>query len=136
MFDEKTTTVSTSATSSMAVTITPGAWVTDLALVAFAGTSARVQVYESDGTTLIHEQTKVLPGIAAPSFFDWFFSRALVASGSIVFGGLPRRIAGKIVVTMYGPGSVSLGVLALGVAHWRRRLHFRAANKTQRSDPG
>lgn len=117
MFDEKTSTVSASATSSMEVALSTGVWVTDLALVAFAGTSARVRVYESDGTTLLYDQTKVLPGIASPSFYDWFFSRALVASGSIVFTGLPRRVAGKIKVTMNGPGSVSLGVLALGVTH-------------------
>lgn len=117
MFDEVPSTVMQASASSVSVTLAPGQWVTDIALVAFAGTSARVQVFEADGTTLLQEQTKPLPGIPGPSFYDWFFRDAVALTGSIVFSGLPRRLTGRIVVTLYGPGSVSLGVLALGTAH-------------------
>lgn len=117
MFDEVPSTVSYLAASSLSVTLAPGVWVTDLALVEFAGTSARVQVFEPDGTTLLFDQEKALPGIASASYFDWFFRDDVVTDGSIVFNNLPRRLNGRIVVTLQGPGAVSLGVLALGIAH-------------------
>lgn len=117
MFDEKTSTASSAASSSMSVTLQPGVWATDLALVGLVGTSARVQVYEPDGTTLVYERTQTLPGIAGSSYYAWLFERSIVVAGSVVFSGLPRRRNGRIVVTVFGPGSVALGVLALGTTH-------------------
>lgn len=117
MFDEKPSTRSVAAASTLTLTLQPGVWITDVALVGFAGTSARVQVYESDGVTLLFDQKKPLPGIAETSFYRWFFRDRVVIDGDIVFTGLPRRLNGRIVVTLTGPGEVSLGVLAIGVGH-------------------
>lgn len=116
-FDEKPSTKST-ATGSMTWTLQPGVWVSDIALIAAAGGQARVRVIASDGTTVLYDQTKALPGLAGASFHAWFFrDRGEPVDADLLFEGLPRRLTGTIEVSVTGGGSVSLGVLALGVIY-------------------
>lgn len=117
MFDERPSTLSAAAASTVTFTVAPGVWVTDIALIDLAGTSARVQVYDSDGTTLLWQQTKPLPGISETSYYRWFFRDRVLTDGDLIFSGLPRRLGARITVTLTGPGSVSLGVAAFGIAH-------------------
>ena len=116
-FDEKPSTKAT-ATGSMTWTLQPGVWVTDLALISAAGGQARVRVIGSDGTSVLYDQTKALPGLAGASFHAWFFrDRGEPVDADLLFEGLPRRLTATIEVTVSGAGAVSLGVLALGVIY-------------------
>lgn len=116
MFDQSPGTVS-SAASTLTVTLQPGAWVNAVALVSAVCRTARVQVLASDGVTVLYDQTQELTSIQQASWHGWFMRDRFRASDDVVFEGLPRRVTGRIVVTLEGPGTVSLGVLAVGVQH-------------------
>jgi hypothetical protein len=116
MFDESPSTPTTADTS-LSVTLRPGVGVSDVALVSAVGAQVRVQVIDSDDTTVLYDQTQALAGITEASFHSWFFRDRFVIDTDAVFAGLPRRLTGSIVVTITGAGTVSVGSLLLGVVH-------------------
>lgn len=116
MFDQSPGTTS-SATGSLSVTLRPKGWVNAVALLAITCRTARVQVLAADGSTVLFDRTQDLPGITRTSWHAWFMRDRFRVAGDLVFENLPRRVTGSIVVTLRGPGAVSLGVLVAGVQH-------------------
>lgn len=116
MFDDSPGTTSTGA-GSISVTLRPGAWVNAVALIGAVCRTARLQVLAADGTTVLFDQTQELTNLYRSSFHAWFMRDRFELPDDVVFDGLPRRVTGSIVVTLTGPGTVSLGVLKAGLQH-------------------
>lgn len=116
MFDDRPSTASTGA-GSITVTLRPGAWVNALALVSVVCSTARVQVIDADDITVLYDRTQHSTSLSRSSWHGWFMRERFTAADDLVFDDLPRRVTGSIVVTLTGPGTVSLGVLAVGVQH-------------------
>lgn len=116
MFDESPATPS-SAPTEISVTLRPGTWVNSLALVSAVCRTARVRVYDADGTTLLYDRTQVSTTLTRSSWHGWFMRTRFVVREDFTFEDLPRRVRGTMVITLRGPGSVSVGVLAVGLLH-------------------
>ena len=113
MFDAIVGTKST-ATSSIAVTITPGTIINAVAFVSAVGSAIRVRML--DGVTVVYDQTKNLDSTPIDDWDDYFFA-AQVLTGELVFTGLPRYLSATVEATITGIGTVSVGVMAIGVSH-------------------
>lgn len=116
MFDRSPGT-SSSALNEISLTLKPGVWVNAVGVLAAVCRTARLRQFDADGVTVLYDRTLVSTALVRSSWYGWFMRDRFTVTDDLIFDDLPRRVRGTLVLTLRGPGTVSLGVLTVGLIH-------------------
>lgn len=107
----------TTRTTSLTVTIAPGATVDSVALIDVVCSTAKITVRSSLGGTIIYEKTAGLSGAEVFDWYTYFFSDPLQDITQVVFQDIPTTPTPYITLEMIGETGteVSIGEMVFGV---------------------
>lgn len=103
----------TTANTSLVITLATGT-IDSLAILNLVGVTARLQVRDGLGGTVVFDDTQGLDGNVLTDWYQYFYSDPLVLRNSVVWQNIPLYASSHATLTLTASGALALGQISFG----------------------